>query len=99
MNVEEIKQEIVKLEQAETNWTNLQRLSWLYSVYDHIGDGDIKIRSTVNVMPELDGEFGKVVSHVPIDGLMNVLSEHMSVVKILYPKEYEAVIDRIKEIR
>lgn len=105
MNIEEIKNEISKLEQDETNWTNIQRLSWLYIVYDHLTDHPqvalpalYEVKNVADVMPNYDGEFGKAVSGVDIEKLMNILSEHMDVVKVLYPKEYQAVIDRITEI-
>lgn len=100
MNVNEIKDEILKLEEAETNWTNIQRLAWLYAVYDHMADDrtPIMAHSVQSVMPEYSGEFGEAVSGVSIDGLMNVLSEHMAVIKVLHPKEYEAVIEKISEI-
>ena len=53
---------------------------------------------TVDVMPEYDSEFGRCACGVDVRALMGILSEHMDVVKILYPKEYQAVLDRIAEI-
>ena len=105
MNIEEIENEIESLENDATNWSNIQRLSWLYVVRDHIGgeraEGETHAsvqRTMVHTMPEYGGEFGEAVSGVDIDGLMPILSEHMDVIKLLHPKEYQAVLDRIKEI-
>ena len=100
MNTEEIRKEIAELEKADTNYPNVQRLSWLYTVHDHLSkDKTPIIASKVqSVMPTYSGEFGEAVSGVNIDGLMSVLSEHMEVIKILYPKEYHAVIQKIREI-
>lgn len=99
MDITEITDEIAKLEQSETNWTNIQKLSWLYTVYDHmVGDSTHEIRYTQDAMPRFAGEFGEAVSGKDIGGLMNILSEHMSVIKVLHPKEYQAVLDRIAEI-
>ena len=102
MNIEEIKKEIIELERADTNYPNVQRLSWLYTVYDHMADDKAPIiaNKVQNIMPTYSdiGEFGEVVSGVSIDGLMNVLNEHMEVIKLLYPKEYQAVLQRIREI-
>lgn len=100
MNIEEIRKEIAELERADTNYPNVQRLSWLYTVHDHLSkDRTPIVASKVqSVMPTYSGEFGEAVSGVNIDSLMSVLSEHMAVVKILYPKEYEAVINKIKKI-
>lgn len=102
MNIDEITSEISRLEESETNWTNIQKLAWLYIVHDHLSQNIIPmtydVKNVQDVMPEYDGEFGKAVSGVDIEKLMNILSEHMDVVKVLYPKEYQAVIDRISEI-
>lgn len=100
MDIAEIKNEIETLENSETNWTNIQKLSWLYIVRDHItGDSTNMIQfKQQDSMPTYSGEFGQAVSGKNIDGLMNILSEHMSVIKVLHPKEYQAVLDRIAEI-
>ena len=100
VNIEEIKKEIANLEAGDTNWNNIQKLSWLYSVYDHMGNEGTPIiaHEVHKTMPDFTGEFGEAVSGVDIAGLMNILSEHMAVVKVLYPKEYQAVLDKIKEI-
>ena len=101
MNIEEIKKEIIELERADTNYPNVQRLSWLYTVYDHMADDKAPIiaNKVQSIMPTYQGEFGEVVSGVSIDGLMQILSEHMEVIKLLYPKEYQAVLQRIREIQ
>lgn len=106
MDIVEIEKEITNLKEGETNWQNIQRLSWLYTVYDHLLGRNTRsqvVSQAENteircVMPDCTGEFGEIVSGVNIYGLMNILSEHMSVIKILHPKEYQAVIDRIREI-
>lgn len=99
MNISEIEEEITKLEQADTSWQNVQRLAWLYIVQDHLTADKVPIiaNKVQNVMPGYGGEFGEVVSGASIDNVMNVLNEHMAVVKVLLPKEYQAVIERIKE--
>lgn len=99
MDIAEIKTEIARLEKAETNWQNIERLSWLYTVYDHLaGDSVQTIPIERSDMPQYAGEFGQVVSGKNIDGVMNVLQEHMAVIKVLHPKEYQAVLDKIAEI-
>ena len=99
MNIVEINEEIETLEKGETNWTNIQKLSWLYIVKDHMTHTDINASyAPTDIMPRYEGEFGQAVSGKDINGLMNILSEHMSVIKVLHPKEYQAVLDRIAEI-
>lgn len=99
MNTSEITEEIIKLEEADTSWQNVQRLAWLYIVRDHLMSDRVPVvaNKIQNVMPGYSGEFGEVVSGVSVDDVMSVLNEHMQVVKILLPKEYEAVINRIRE--
>lgn len=99
MDIAEIKKEIERLENGETNWPNIERLSWLYAVHDHMaGDSAGIVHVSEGNMPEYAGEFGQAVSGRNIDGVMNVLQEHMAVIKVLHPKEYQAVLDRISEI-
>ena len=99
MNIAEIKTEITRLEKSDTNWQNIERLSWLYAVHDHLtGDSVQMIPIERSDMPQYAGEFGQVVSGKNIDGVMNILQEHMAVIKILHPKEYQAVLDKIAEI-
>lgn len=99
MDIAEIKTEIARLEKGDTNWQNIERLSWLYAVYDHMaGDAPQILRINQDTMPQFAGEFGQVVSGRDINGVMDVLTEHMAVIKVLHPKEYQAVLDKIKEI-
>lgn len=99
MKISEIQEEIAKIEAADTTWQNVQRLAWLYTVQDHLSADKVPVVANriQDVMPEYNGEFGKAVSGAKLDNVMNVLNEHMAVIKILLPKEYQAVIDRIKE--
>ena len=99
MNIAEVKDEITRLEKSDTNWQNIERLSWLYAVRDHMAsDSANVVHVAQNAMPDYAGEFGQAVSGKNIDGVMNVLTEHMAVIKVLHPKEYMAVLDRIAEI-
>ena len=100
MNIEEIKTEIDRLEQSDTNWQNIEKLSWLYVVHDHMAGDSAHVTYAEQdaMMPNHAGEFGQAVSGKNINKIMDVISEHMSVIKILHPKEYQAVLDRISEI-
>ena len=100
MDIAEISNEIAKLEKSDTNWSNIEKLSWLYTVYDHMTGTHAEpvVVTRSGCCPEYAGEFGHTVGGKNLDGIMNVLSEHMAVIKILHPKEYQAVLDRIAEI-
>ena len=43
-------------------------------------------------------EFMDVCSQKPITDILEVLNEHMEAIKLLYPKEYDSIIEKIKKI-
>ena len=101
MDVIKLAKEIKDLEEAETTWANVERLAMLYTVHDRMSGEGIPIyaQTVTDVMPECGiGEFEEACTGKPILPLIDVLSEHFAVIKALHPKEYRAVIDRIKDI-
>lgn len=101
MDIIKVKKEIEELESAETTWNNVERLAMLYCVFDHLNGEKTTVlaQNVVDVMPECGiGEFEEACTGKEIVPLIDILSEHMAVAKTLYPKEYQAVINRIKEL-
>ena len=101
MDIIKIGKEIEQLEEAETSWGNLERLAMLYIVHDRLsGEGtQIYAQVVTDVMPECGiGEFEEACTGKPILPIVDILSEHLAVIKALHPKEYRAVIERIKDI-
>ena len=95
MNLAEIVTEIEKLESAETNWTNVQRLAMLYVVKDHM-----QAAPQAGAVPKCTGgEFTEACCGVDMQRLFDVMEEHMMVVKTLHPKEYRSVLNRIADMR
>ena len=45
-----------------------------------------------------DSEFMNVCSQKEITAVVEVLDEHMEAIKLLYPKEYDSIIEKIKEL-
>ena len=45
-----------------------------------------------------ESEFMNVCSQKDIVEVLEVLNEHMEAIKLLYPKEYDSIIEKIKEI-
>ena len=43
-------------------------------------------------------EFMDICSQKEITAVLEVLDEHMEAIKLLYPKEYDSIIERIKEL-
>ena len=92
MNSDEIRAEIIRLEKEETTYQNCSKLAVLYSVIEHLGKQEPAEYSYG------ESEFLTVVSQAPLTGVMEILDEHMNAVQVLYPKEYTALIRRMKEL-
>ena len=89
----DIEREIERLEHAEPTWENIEKLAMLYIVSDK-SDSQPK---TVGVVPKVGSdEFARACKGVEIEPLMQILSEHFQAIKVLHPKEYQAVLDKIR---
>ena len=53
MNIDDIVEDIKKLEQADASWNNVERLSWLYTVYDHLNKKD-QAKEPAPVIPRVE---------------------------------------------
>lgn len=95
ISLETIEREIDELESRETTYKVCERLSWLYTVRDHIMPkrGD-------ELTTYLSGsEFLELASGVSYPALMQVLNEHMQALSLVQPKSYEAIMQKIRELR
>ena len=45
-----------------------------------------------------DSEFINACSQKGIEGVLKVLDEHMQAIKLLYPKEYDSIIEKIRDL-
>lgn len=99
--MEMVSIEILDLEKRDTSYAVCERLAWLYTVRDHlkkptVDDAVMEQRIT----DELTGsEFLKAASNVDYAALMGVLDNHMSRIKAVCPKEYDAVMSQIHALR
>lgn len=92
---ERIEAEIDRLESKETSYYVCSRLSMLYTVLDHV-----RPRSEDGRTPEMRGsEFLELSSGVSYRALMKVLDEHMSAMAVVQPKQYAAVLDKIRGLK
>lgn len=96
IDLETIEREIEEVEATrDTTYRVCERLAWLYIVRDHLlpkGSDD-----TTETMS--GSEFLRAASGVSYKALMNVIDEHMSALAVVNPREYEAVMGRIRAIR
>lgn len=103
MNMQEIDNEIAKLEHSDTTWSNCEKLSVLYGVKNGIISVNANTEAPIEQKKEIaysyaNSEFIAVVQGVQLEPLLEILDEHFEVVKLLFPKEYDAVIQKIKDL-
>lgn len=96
VNLEEIEREISELETRDTSYRLCERLAWLYVCRDHLrpqgGYG--------TVTQNLEGsEFLELASGVSYPALMGVIDEHLDAIRLLYPKSYDSLLDKIRALR
>lgn len=93
MDMHEIDQEIIRLENMKADYNSLSRLAVLYSIKDHQKENR---RMEIS---HASSEFTQAISRAPIDEALEILDEHFECIKLLYPKEYSAIISRLKKIQ
>lgn len=101
ISLDVIDEQIEELEERhDTTWAVVERLCYLYTVRDHIcGDAESNLTAS-KTTPGTDGsEFVKACSDVDWGGLMAILDEHMTGIKVVCPKEYESVMRKIKALK
>lgn len=108
MDLNEINAEIAKLEAGGTNYAVCEKLACLYTVRDGLQNGrepertrNIDEYSYASnprqiVAGESQSEFSQAAYSVPVDALISVMDEHMEAIRAIYPKEYTAVVERLK---
>lgn len=87
---------IDKLEAKDTSYYTCSRLASLYIVRDHLmpqSSGDSALLPKMSGSEFLDSASGKSCKDV-----LKVIDEHLETIKLLYPKTYDGVIQRIREL-
>ena len=99
ISMEQIDGEIDVLENEKPTHIVMEKLANLYIVRDHM---TIQPETTLNtdIVPlfKNKSEFMEVCSSKDISKVLEALDEHMEAIKLLYPKEYDSIIEKIKEI-
>lgn len=99
IDLETIEREIDKLEHREASYRLCERLSWLYSVRDHLyakiypPEGETTLKSSLSGSDFLDAANGK-----PYEDVMKVVDEHLETIRLLYPKTYDGLVQRVREL-
>lgn len=106
MDIDEINDHIHKLKCGSTDWQSVEKLAALCTVRDELEEKQALETQTQALPPtgypaaystkaNPQSEFVEAASAAPFGGLMEVLDEHMSAIKLAYPKEYELVMRKI----
>jgi hypothetical protein len=99
IDLETIEREIDKLEHREASYRLCERLSWLYSVRDHLyekiypQEGGERHKTALSGSEFLDAANGK-----PYEDVLKLVDEHLETIRMLYPKTYSALVDKIREL-
>ncbi len=97
IDLETVEREINELEtRYDTSYRVCERLAWLYVVRDHLRPERPEDRMTQDLR---GSEFLELSSGVSYPALMGVLDEHMSALRAVQPREYQAVMDRMRALR
>ncbi len=108
MDIDEINTHIHKLKCGSTDWQSVEKLAALCTVRDELEEKQDSAPQMESVQePKLpaystagppQSEFVEAASAAPFGALMDILDEHMSAIKLVYPKEYELVMRKIRTI-
>ena len=99
IDLDMIEAEIDRLELRPTSFYSCRRLSTLYNVRDHIladrypKEVNTALKSSLSGSEFLDAANGK-----PYEEVMKVVDEHLETIRLLYPKTYDGLVKRIREL-
>lgn len=99
IDLETIEREISELEARQPSYKACERLSWLYIVRDHLyakiypPEGKTALKSSLSGSDFLDAANGK-----PYEDVMRLVDEHLETLRLVYPKTFSALLDKIREL-
>lgn len=97
INLDEIDREIHDLEaRGDTTYSLCERLAWLYIVRDHLNPPTDSADNLVRFMG--NSEFLELCNGINYNDFMQIIDTHMEALKVVCPKEYNAVIDKIRQL-
>lgn len=97
VDLETIEREINELESRyDTSYRVCERLAWLYVCRDHLRPTPEDKRATQDLY---GSDFLEACSGVSYPALMRVLDEHVSALAVVQPREYTALMSRIRALK
>lgn len=103
INLSEIEETIdLFMTTHDTTFYTCSRLADMFVVLDHLkaARGEQRADAPDPVTQDLSGsQFLEACSGVPYPALMRVLDEHMSALAVVQPREYSALMGKIRALR
>lgn len=93
IDIDEINEEIERLERGATTYSSCEKLSVLYAVRNNARIQD----SGYSYAEAPSSEFVAAVRSKPFEEVLNILDAHMQSLRIVYPKEYDLILQKIRE--
>ena len=99
---EELLEAIEECENGKPSYNTCQKLATFYTIYDHVHAEPKEEIKTVQIEQEIvshngDTEFANLVDGMNAEKAWTVIDELVEAVKILHPKLYRSLIDKMAE--
>ena len=88
-----VNEEIERLEADDLTYRIAEKLAVLYTIRKENGTGVARNRAINGEQTE----FEEIAMRISKQELIEAINEHVEVVRIMYPKEYELIIERMKK--
>lgn len=113
IDLREIRETIDEIKRNGTTVGQAERLALLYIAQDHMEREEAERQNPENVergyslaaapAPQVvsiehRSDFLSACDGARIEDVLNVLDEHMEAIRVLYPKEYDALVQRLEEL-
>lgn len=99
---EELLEAIRECEQRTPSYSNCEKLLTFRSLLkDLYPDPEVEVedrRQSFAVSPTSKSEFMEAIADKDMMKVLDVLDEHMKVAQVLFPKEYQAVLGKIRNM-
>ena len=89
-----VNDEIKRLEEDDLTYRIAEKLAVLYTIRRE-GDTGTTARS----VDENPTEFEMIANSISKSKLIDALNEHVEAVRIMYPKEYELIMEKIRKAK
>ena len=99
INLEEIEKEIQALEQQNTTYAVVERLSWLITVKNYLTAKNQNVLPVSTVSAKGKSELMQIIHGMPDSDAWAVMDELVEVVKIVNPKLYNSFIQKLDKAK